>query len=64
MTRDERQVRIGDLYIRKYDPNKEPKILIGIWDGSCTQLNLEQIKALRKAVNNILLEMIFKTTTE
>ena len=61
---EDRTIRVGDLYIRKYDPTKESKILIGIWDGSCTNLNLEHLKELRKVVNQLILDMTFKTTTK
>jgi len=61
---EDRTIRIGELYIRRYDPNRESKILIGIWDGSCTSLNLDQLKELRKAVNESITRIIFKTTTK
>lgn len=60
--------KVGDLffspYISKIPENHLDYIEVGIWDAGSTILSVEELKELRAVVNELLIKLMFKTTTK
>ena len=61
--------KIGDIYIsrvikkpsNRFDCNDKDEFEIGIWNGDCAQVTLDELKQLRKFINDTIIKVTYKT---
>lgn len=66
MTKAEKAIRIGELWLNESMGNdvRPPSIMVGIWnEPAMAELNVEQLKELRKYVTQKIIKLSTNKTT-